>query len=476
MSTRGEVTFTLGSQSPARRSRASDVPRLLVMADFSGVGRTSATFSVERVAAADIDAAVARLAPSLPISLSDSAPPSQALSISALDELHPDHLVTVVPELRQPLEWLGQIANPATEGAALAAIEAATGPLQGAADAPPPVKSAESNDQLFGRLLGRSRTESGGDAAKEKVSRLIRSALGGQSTSQASSKVTVARGRIIELLTERCRRVLREPNFRDVERAWRSVQWLLSRIEDHEAEIFLLDLSKSRLAAHVAQFKDRLEQSPLAKVLDADGEAGWDLVVGDYSFGLSTDDVMLLATLGAMATRASTAFFAHGEIELAGCAGRGTVDSPADWRYADDDLAALWSEFRRHPAARSIGLAAPRFLLRQPYGSRTDPVTRFAFEEIAVRPDPESFLWGNPAFACALIAARTGVTEAGGEVADLPMPIYRDGSGDAVQPPVEFLFGEKARVLLGQRGLIPLVGGRNTDRVVVPHLDRIATR
>jgi hypothetical protein len=54
------------------------------------------------------------------------------------------------------------------------------------------------------------------------------------------------------------------------------------------------------------------------------------------------------------------------------------------------------------------------------------------------------------------------------------MPVYRDGSGDAIQPPVECLLGERAQVALAAHGLIPLVGGRNTDRVVIRALERVA--
>jgi type VI secretion system ImpC/EvpB family protein len=449
------------------------------MADFSGAARSAApTFAAARLTADDVDGTVEMLAPAVPIAVSDERPPTQALPIATLEDLHPDNLATVLPELRQPLEWAALLDSSTTEARGLAAVEAATGPLQrpAASSTASAAPAAGGNDELFGRLLGRARAEGGNDAAKERVSRLIKSALGEQTAASASSVVPAARARIAALLDERCRRVLREPGLRAVERAWRSAQWLVSRLEDDEAEVHILDLSKPRLVAHLAEFKDRLDQSPLARVLTAEADGGWDLVVGDYSFGLSADDVLTLATVGALAARASTVFFAHGELSLAGCADEDAVDSPGDWRYEDEELAALWAEFRRHPAARAVALATPRFLLRQPYGKRTDAATRFAFEELPVRPDRESFLWGNPAFACALIAARTGVTEAGGEVNDLPMPVYGDGTGDAIQPPVEYLFGERAQATLATHGLIALVGGRNTDRVVVPHLDRAASR
>ncbi|MFC7539039.1 type VI secretion system contractile sheath domain-containing protein [Siccirubricoccus deserti] len=37
------------------------------------------------------------------------------------------------------------------------------------------------------------------------------------------------------------------------------------------------------------------------------------------------------------------------------------------------------------PEAAYIGLAAPRFLLRMPYGKKSDPIDSFAFEESPAR-------------------------------------------------------------------------------------------
>jgi len=42
---------------------------------------------------------------------------------------------------------------------------------------------------------------------------------------------------------------------------------------------------------------------------------------------------------------------------------------------------AAWRSLREADDARHIGLAMPRFLSRQPYGAKTDPVEAFDFEE-----------------------------------------------------------------------------------------------
>jgi type VI secretion system protein ImpC len=47
---------------------------------------------------------------------------------------------------------------------------------------------------------------------------------------------------------------------------------------------------------------------------------------------------------------------------------------------------------RELPQASYVGLSLPRFLLRQPYGRRSDPIGAFPFEELPAQPSHESYL------------------------------------------------------------------------------------
>ncbi len=96
-----------------------------------------------------------------------------------------------------------------------------------------------------------------------------------------------------------------------------------------------------------------------------------------------------------------------------------------------------------------------------------------------MKPAREEFLWGNPAFACALLIGRAHADAersgfASGEVPDLPTPTYRDGGGEAVQPPLEFLLTERAAAAVSEHGLIVYTGGRNTNRIVTTGITSIA--
>jgi type VI secretion system protein ImpC len=206
------------------------------------------------------------------------------------------------------------------------------------------------------------------------------------------------------------------------------------------------------------------------------------LLIGDYSFSLEADDLVLLTTLGALAGHAGAPFLAHGDLNLCGCNSLEQLDSPWDWQLPTDDIGELWTEVRAHPAMQWVGLATPRILLRQPYGPGTDAIDAFDFQELPPKPESSRFLWGNPAIACAYLMARahydeSQLTAAGDlEIEDLPTVIYDDGTGQALQPPVEALINDRAMQQIEASGLIAMLGRRNANAVRCAGLTAVATQ
>lgn len=468
------MQFTLGSRAHGQRRDDAKPLRFLILGDFSGRSESNELVLPTKVGVDDLDRSIVNSKPVLRIEAPADGAADQGMPLTSLDELHPDHFATVIPDLGRLLELKRQLDTPSTEQAALTELEAVLGPLERPATRPEKATNPttdESNEDLLGRLLGQNSHAQHDDRAKETVKQLIKDALGSKRVEQPSTLARSAHAQIATRLEERCRQILHNPRFRDVERAWRSVHWLLTRLHDDQAEVHLLDFSKPALAEHVAAFGQRLDTSPLHRVLN-DSEDGWDLIVGDYSFGLTADDLVLLATIGALAAQCKAPFLAHGELSLAGCPNAQAIGRPWEWSFRDDALGQLWAELRRHPAAHWIGLAVPRFVLRYPYGAKNDPVERFELEELSVEPEPDRFLWGNPALACAVLMAQAHTaggacwpSPTGGDVLDLPTPLYRDAGGEAIQPPLEYLFNERAAAAVRDHGLIPFSSGRNTNRI-----------
>jgi predicted component of type VI protein secretion system len=175
-------------------------------------------------------------------------------------------------------------------------------------------------------------------------------------------------------------------------------------------------------------------------------------------FGASNEDIALLAALGIIASKAGGPLLG-GANEMLASGEAGT--SPA------------WQALRRSDAAPWIGLAAPRVLLRRPYGKRSDPIESFGFEEFAGSPQHEEFLWGHASLATALLvgrafSARGWEMEPGDEreIGDLPAWTFaRDGEQEMQACAERFLTESEIERLL-TAGLIPVASRRDLNAVV----------
>jgi type VI secretion system protein ImpC len=281
--------------------------------------------------------------------------------------------------------------------------------------------------------------------------------------------------------TELMRALLHDPGFQALESAWRGVRRLVESLDLGDTlTLHIVDIAKDELLADLAASGGEPQQSAAHRLLAEAGRRGadaqpWSLLVGLYSFNASADDIALLGHLGVIASRAGGPLLAAAEPSLAGCERLGEDTEPRRWTFGDPDVERLWSDLRRSAIAPWLGLALPRMLLRLPYGAKTDPVERFAFEEFSATSGHEAYLWGNPSLGCAEVIARAFMAdgpdlsiEGPQEIDDLPAHV-RDRDGERrLQPCAEFSLPVRVGEELLQRGLIPLMsyGNRNAVRVM----------
>jgi type VI secretion system protein ImpC len=487
MSNRAALEVTLGGKSRGRRKPDDEPLRLLLLADFSGGGAIDDDLKPRRMSFETVDATIAAMAPTATIAVNAPLALEERISISHIDDFHPDSLAKSLSAFRT-LKLLGDRLGAAdSRGEALEQLAELLGsrphdePITESAAIDEPQREEEGD--MMERLLGSSAGASPRSRAQDKVEAFIQGVIGEAQIETPSTSAEVGQQQIVELMTATMREVLMSKPLRSLERAWRSAEWLMQRLDDETTEIHIVDLSKETLAAHLGEHAEHLDRSPLHRLF-CDPVSGdpWDLLIGDYSFSLNADDLVILTTLGALAGHAGVPFLAHGDLSLCGCNSFEQLEAPWDWQLPDDEIGELWTEVRSHPASQWVGLATPRILLRQAYGPETDPVDAFDFHELPARPDSARFLWGNPAIGCAYVLARAHadnlqLTDAGSlDIEDLPTVLYDDGTGQALQPPVEALISERAMNEIQSAGLIPMLGRRDSNSVRCPDLTAVSSK
>ena len=213
---------------------------------------------------------------------------------------------------------------------------------------------------------------------------------------------------------------------------------------------------------------EKLARSPIYKQLEKIRAA---VVLGVYTFG--PEDPAVLAGIARLANAGHIGFLAGASPQLVGCSSFGAEPDPDDWKKASLDAAAEFTALRRMPEAVHLGLAMPRFLLRQPYGKGSDAIEAFPFEEMPAKPDHESYLWGNPAFLCGHLLAEEFSDEGsgsvsdggGGEVSGLPVHTFTVSGQTEVKPCAEAWLSERAAHAILSRGIMPILSIQGRDAV-----------
>jgi type VI secretion system protein ImpC len=127
-----------------------------------------------------------------------------------------------------------------------------------------------------------------------------------------------------------------------------------------------------------------------------------------------------------------------------------------------------WTALQALPASVYLGLATPRFLLRMPYGRKSDPIDAFPFEEFTRQSGLSGMLWGHAALIPALLLAqgwaRQGIKMVPGSVmavGDMPYYVYVDTDGEQIALPcTERLYAERQAVQVSSFHVMPLLSLR----------------
>lgn len=466
-----DYTVNFGNLSSKPRALAPNAKfRLALLGDFSGranAGRaeTGAALAKRKPIKVDVDNlddVLARMKLELSLSLDGDAAVVR-VPVGSMDDFHPDQIVETVElfgELRGLRRNLGTKAG--FDRAAKTVLswsgEEALPPLPRKAAGAAIATDRKLSD--FARLTGRKGAD---ELAEQSVDALMRRLVGPLVQPARDARADQLIARVDEALSLSMRRVLHHPDFQAAEAMWRGVEFLVRRIETGaKMEIVLYDVSAEELAADIAG-SDDLQESGLygmlieQPALDAN-QGTISAVIGLYGFELTPPHAELLGRIAQVAAASGAPFIAG--------IGPDALKTPMHEQHPL--IRTAWGALRELEAASYLGLAAPRFLLRMPYGKKSDPIDAFAFEEFTRQGGLSGMLWGHPALIPALLLAESFGQQGlkmklGGVmgVRDMVSYVYTDPDGDPIALPcTERLYSERQAVAVSNFGVMPLLSLR----------------
>ncbi|MFC1792334.1 type VI secretion system contractile sheath domain-containing protein [Planctomycetota bacterium] len=497
----GNVDFELGTlTSFAPRKAKDNTPfSVAVLADFSGrsnrgLCEAGPSIAARRRISVDVDnmdSLPMKLDAEIHIPLGSKEGPCITLRFNELDDFHPDKIFDRL-EVFQKLKTIRKLLqDPATFAeAALQVRSWATGQQEEATPEDEPVDSSpaqkESDVDTIERLLGKKtsrETASMPTSQFVNIKSLIHEAVKPYIIPAPDPKQAELVAQVDQAISGQMRAILHYPDFKELEAAWRMLQFLISQIEtDETLKLYLIDVSKVELAADLAS-TDQIQSTGAYHLLTEQSEAEpYAVILGGYAFGQTAEDIKLLRRLGLVAQAAGAPLLTAADSHFAGCASIAATPDPDDWRWqANVSAIPLWQELRHSPEAAYIGLVLPRFLLRLPYGKDTDPIEQFDFEEFSPFAGHEQYLWGNSAALCACLLAGAfrefGWSLTNGlrcDLAGIPMHIYQSDGEKHITPCAETILTERAMESLISRGLMPVLSIKGRDAIRVPRFQSIA--
>ena len=272
--------------------------------------------------------------------------------------------------------------------------------------------------------------------------------------------------------------IMHHPDFQRIEASWRGLKLMIERTDFREnIKVELFNVSKDDLLNDFEDSPEVVKSGLYKHVYSSNyGVFGGEPVgtmVANYEFDHGPQDMKLLQYCASVAAMAHAPFVASASCKFFGIDSWLKLPNLKDLKSIfDAPQYAKWKSFRESEDSRYIGLTAPRFLLRLPYGSETVPVKEFNYEE-KVTGSHDKYLWGNTAFAfatrftdsfakyrwCVNIIGPQG----GGAVEDLPVHVYKETGAMEQKIPTEILITERRDFELSEEGFISLVMRKGSD-------------
>ena len=409
------------------------------------------------------------------------------LRLLEFDDLHPDYLYQRVPLFNQFIQLEQQLRNPVEFSRAMEEIKQWRPDLALTASESEPENTGLGPQSMLDKILSGAVYQAQVKGCTEgQIDQLIKEIVAPYVQQKPDANQETYLNAVTEAASEAMRKIMHHGDFRQIEASWRSLHLLLRRLEEHPAlELHLLDISKAEVLADLAQAGDDLEQSGLFKNLverhTAAGSAPYDLILGDFTITDDERDLHMVIDLATIAEAAGSTVVMGGDCRLAGCPSMSGAMDPDEWDYPlSGEFSESWKAVREYPACAHLALAAPRFLLRLPYGADSSRTEYFTYEELGPELGHRYYLWGNSAYLLTLSIcnAFSGAgyphPVSGDHYRDLPLHLRRLPQGEWLTPCAEAWMGDRAAARFLAAGLSALRSVQGRDEILLPKLQSIA--
>ncbi len=478
---RYEFNFgSLGNIPPNRAGKGGEVFRLAVLGDFSAranrgeveVGDALAGRKPLPLEIDNLEDVMGRLDVKLQLDVGGDDGTIE-VDIPSIDSLHPDELYDRLEVFSQLSGLRRRLTNSATFAKAAKEVQAWLGvaaPRKQKRRKPRPrgaVLAADCKLSDFARLLERSPAE----REATPIDQLLKQVVGPHVVAAKDPKQDALVAAVDAAIAETMRRVLHHPDFQATEALWRSLDLLLRNLETgSNLKVVLYDITAEELAADLSA-TESLEETGLYKLLvekpAQDAQQGpLSAIVANFTFEKTPPHAELLGRIAKIAAAAGAPFIANISAQVLEKRKPGEEEHPL--------VTESWKGLKALPEAAYLALTAPRFMLRNPYGRKSDPIDRFTFEEFTPQDGLKGMLWGNGSILAGMLLGQTFSKQGLKKmnlgsilsVGDMPYYFYTDKDGDQVALPcTERLLNVRTAGEVSSAGFIPVLSILNRNEV-----------
>ncbi|OUS26806.1 hypothetical protein A9Q99_16440 [Gammaproteobacteria bacterium 45_16_T64] len=493
----GAIPFEFGqskknSRTPSPRRPSGKSFNLLTIGNFTGnsiLNEDGATNSDGRYKPLKIDRdnledVMAKLRPSLSIPITQEETPSQGNTVNItfrnLDDFHPDRIFDEVELFAEFRTLRRKLKKDSTFDAAAEKMN-----LWLSSTAPPekeqpstPTPAHTPSEGLLDSILGGNDSTAPKSEADTLVNSLIQDAVAAYATPASNPNKQYYIDTLDQTISRTMAAILHHADFQSLESAWRGLDMLTRRVEtDSKLTLRMLSIDKQTLLVDLATPQDATQSSFAKLINDAtplpNQEDRWSAILGLYDFSNAKNDALMLGILAKVMAHADTPFIAAGEASLVNSRSFFYQPDPSDWQSEHPEgFKDTWHAIRKMPETQYIALSSPRFLVRYPYGKKSQRIESFNLEETDSSFKAEHFLWCNGAIAhgiglCQSFSQQHWNMSLGdvNTLERLPLAFYDDDDEQCQIPTAEVFLSQSAFDTITDAGLAPLISVKGSDHL-----------